>query len=144
MARNALHGDVPEILLMAVMRFSDKTIVASFQNAREVTVEGVRECIAGSANIELGKRYTSQGPLQSIHYEIDAQGRVFALVANPKFSVRVSFLALDELVNHFSQRFGGRIATAREGELSREGLPVFRSIFDRFFLPIPPQSITLC
>ena len=75
MPQNPLHGtEAANVLLLVVMRFSDKAIVAYFQKSKDVTIEGVRECVAGSANIQNGKRYTSQGSTQSIHYTLDNQG----------------------------------------------------------------------
>ena len=119
------------IYLLAVVRSSDKTVVASYQQGKEVTVEGVRECIAGNANIEAGKRYTSQGDSQSIHYMIDLQGRVYSIVTNTNFSVRTAFRALDELIERFGRDLGHRIATATEQSLTGAATPIMKQIHQK-------------
>ena len=46
--------------MLAVLRFSDKIVVATYSTSREVTKEGIRECVAGNATMTQGRRYTSQ------------------------------------------------------------------------------------
>ncbi len=101
MTHNPLHAQNSQIYLIVVLRFTDKSVIASFQNSKEVTIEGVRECVAGNSNMVAGKRYTSQGQNQAIHYTIDAQGRVYSIVTSPKYSPRIAFGALDELIVKF-------------------------------------------
>lgn len=127
---NTLH-DANKIYLIAVLRSSDKTVVASYQQERDVTVEGVRECIAGNASIENGKRYSSQGESQSIHYTIDPQGRVYAIVTSPQYSLRRAFRALDDLIEKFGRDLGHRVATATEQSLSQVAVPIMKQIFQK-------------
>lgn len=112
--------------MLCILRSSDKCIVASYTTRQDVTKEGVRECIAGNMNMQPGKRYTSQGSSQSIHYYIDIQGRVFALVASPKYPPRIAFAALDSIQQSFNKEFGNRVSNASEESLSRQSLPILR------------------
>lgn len=59
-SHNPLHDDRPQIFMLAVLRFSDKIVVATYGTSREVTKEGIRECVAGNAMMTQGRRYTSQ------------------------------------------------------------------------------------
>lgn len=130
MTANSMH-DANKIYLIAIIRSSDKTVVASYQQEREVTVEGVRECIAGNASIEAGKRYSSQGDTQSIHYTIDPQGRVYAIVTSPQYSLRCAFRALDELIEKFGRDLGSRVATATEQSLSQAAVPIMKQLYQK-------------
>jgi hypothetical protein len=130
MAMNPLQ-EAHRIFLLVVLRSSDKTIVASFQQDRDVTVEGVRECVAGNGNIQPGKRYSSQGETQSIHYIVDGQGRVYSIVTSPQFPLRTAFRALDELQERFRLDFGSRIAKATEQSLSEAATPIMKQIFQK-------------
>ena len=116
---------------MVVLRSSDKTVVASYQQSRDVTVEGVRECVAANGNIQLGKRYTSQGDSQSIHYIIDPQGRVFSVVTSPNYSLRMAYSAIDDLAVAFNRDLGTKIATATEQSLSQPSAPIMKQIFQK-------------
>jgi hypothetical protein len=127
MPHNPLHeSPSSSIYMLCILRSSDKCIVASYAAREDVTKEGVRECIAGNMNMQPGKRYTSQGSSQSIHYYIDIQGRVYALVANPTYPPRIAFAALDSLQQNFSKEFGNRVSTASEESLSRQSQPTLR------------------
>ena len=119
------------IYLFAILRASDLSIVASFQQDPSVTCEGVRECIAGSPNIQTGKRYTSQGSYQSIHFMIDAPGRVYAVVTSTKYSPRLAFAALEELVGRFINELGDKVAGVGEGGLSTAAKPMMRDIYSK-------------
>lgn len=134
MTHNPLHGDqsnIRQVVLALVLRYSDKDVIASYQTDKAVTVEGVRECIAGNSNIAVGKRYTSQGKDHAVHFISDAQGRVYAIVTAPKYSPRIAFTALDEFASKFSESFGQRIASAHEGSLSRPAQPLLRTFIDK-------------
>ena len=78
---------------------------------------GIRECVASNAHIVPGKKYSSQGDVQSIHYAVDFQGRVYAIVTNPNYPVRVAFLALEEIQSEFND-FGSKMSTATEESLT--------------------------
>ena len=105
MTTNPLHGNNPQVYMVAVVRYADKTVVAYYSSSKEVTKEGIRECIAGNANIQPGKRYTAQGDTQSIHYVLDTQGRVYSVVTNTRYSPRVAFLALGKCTCSFFLMF---------------------------------------
>lgn len=133
MPQNPLHESLsPTIYLLAVLRSSDKCIVASFVPSKDLAIEGVRECIAGNMNMQPGKRYTSQGTTQSIHYSVDAQGRVFVIVSSPKYSPRVAFTALDSLQQQFNKEFGNKASIAQEESLSRPTQHIFRLVYERY------------
>jgi hypothetical protein len=137
MTSNPLHKSggpsSSSLFLIAVVRFSDKAVIASFRRDNEFTVEGVRECIAGTANIQQGKRYTSQGESQSIHYILDVQGRVYSIVTDQKYPPRVAFMGLDELVQTFSRELGPRVITASENSLTRAAQQIFREIYEKYY-----------
>jgi hypothetical protein len=131
MATSSALRDSCRIYLLVVLRASDKTIVASYQESNDVTVEGVRECVAGNANIQLGKRYTSQGDTQSIHYLIDPQGRVYSIVTTPNYSLRNAFKAIEEFAECFGRDLGAKIASSSEQSLSGIGRPILKQIFQK-------------
>ena len=128
---NPLHQNNSQVLMLAVLRFSDKTVVATYSTTRDVTKDGIRECVAGNANIASGKRYTSQGERQAIHYTLDPQGRVYAIVTAPRYPVRVAFVALEELQKQFGKEFGPRVPTAIEESLNRSARPILQGIAER-------------
>lgn len=134
MAYNPMHnnnGTSTNIFILAIMRYTDKCMIASYIRSKEVTIEGVRECVAGNANILRDKRYTSAGQAQSIHYTLDAQGRVFAIVTLPTYSPRIAFAALDDLQQMFNKELGVRAASATEGSLSRPSSTLFKHIYEK-------------
>lgn len=136
MTSNPLHSNSScNISLLLVMRSSDKRIVASLIKSQEITVEGVRECVAGNPSMIAGKKYSTQGTLQSIHYTLDSKGRVYALVSSPKYPVRIAFIALEELRREFSKEFGPRVATSSENGLSRAASNIFKSIITKYENP---------
>jgi hypothetical protein len=130
---NPLHagGITPQIFLVAVIRQADKTMVAVYSTTKDVTKEGLRECVAGNANMQTGKRYTSEGEKQSIHYTLDPQGRVYGMVTNRKYPPRIAFLALDELQKQFGKELGPRVPNAIEESLNKPARPIFKSVVDR-------------
>lgn len=130
MTLNPLHSQM-NILILAVVRSSDKTVIAQFIRNKEVTIEGVRECIASNARMAAGKRYTSQGPEQSIHYTLDPQGRVFAMVTVNRYSPRVAFAALDEFQTMFNKELGMKAAGALEGQLTQASKPIFKHLYEK-------------
>ena len=117
--------------MLAVLRLSDKTVVATYSSSRDVTKEGIRECVAGNAQISAARRYTSQGETQSIHYFSDTQGRVYAIVTNRNFPPRVAFLALDELQKEFAD-FGSKVAISCEEGLTEPSKPTLNAIADKY------------
>lgn len=142
MPSNPLHSGSQNISLGLVMRSSDKRIVASFIKSQEITIEGVRECVAGNPSMVAGKKYSNQGTMQSIHYILDTKGRVYSIVTSPKYPVRLAFLALDELKREFSKEFGQRIATSSENGLSRPASNIFKSIFTKYENPSNVDSLS--
>ena len=54
---NPLHGmnGSQYISLAVILRASDSVIVSHYSRDREVTIEGVRECVAGNPNIQVDK-----------------------------------------------------------------------------------------
>lgn len=141
MSSNPLHAQ-SLIYMLAVVRFSDKKVVASYSMTKEVTKEGIRECIAGNGNIQIGKRYTSQGDTQSIHYIMDAQGRVYTLVSSPRYSPRIAFAALSEFQQTFGTEYGEKIANATEDGLNRSSSNMLRDLSERFANPSKIDSIS--
>ena len=130
-SHNPLHNDRPQIFMLAVLRLSDKTVVATHSSSRDVTKEGVRECVAGNAQITAARRYTSQGDTQSIHYFSDTQGRVYAIVTNRNFLPRVAFLALDELQREFAD-FGSKVASSVEEGLTKDSKLTLKAIAEKY------------
>lgn len=133
MTQNPLHSGnkTSNLLLLAVVRSTDKCILASYIRSNDVTVEGVRECIASNPSMVRGKRYSSQGSSFAIHYTLDPQGRVFSLVSSPKYPSRIAFAALDELQDLFNRELGVRAAAAKEGSLSRPAANIFKVVFEK-------------
>jgi hypothetical protein len=125
-------NDRLNVLALAVMRFSDKRIIASYQRSKDITLEGLRECVAGNASIQAGKRYSTQGSLQSINYTLDAQGRVYAMVTVQGYSPRIAFGALDEMQQLFNKELGIKAASATENSLSKQAQPIFHHIFEKY------------
>lgn len=138
---NPLHANLPQVYMVAVLRSTDKTVVAAYTTSREVTKEGVRECIAGNPSMEPGKRFSSQGQTQSIHYVCDQQGRVYAIVTNPSYSPRVAFIALEELQTEFSD-YGRQVPTATEESLSKVARLVLKGVVDKYANPQAADKLT--
>ena len=126
---NPLHQ--PNIYILAVIRSTDKCIVASYIRNDEIVLEGVRECIAGNSNIIRGKKYAVQGQSQSILYSLDPKGRCFCLVSAPKYPPGVAFAVLDELEEALNNELNEKFPTAKEGALSKPPMKLFNSIFEK-------------
>ena len=129
MTFNPIHNQ--NILILAVVRSSDKTVISQFIRNKDVTIEGVRECIASNPKLTAGKRYTTQGSDQSIHYTMDPQGRVFAMVTVSRYSPRVAFAALDEFQTMFNKELGMKASNATEGQLSKASKPIYKHIYEK-------------
>ena len=127
--------------MVAVLRSTDKTVVATYSTSKTVTKEGIRECIAGNASLEPGKRYSSQGTTQSIYYCLDIQGRVYAIVTNPSYPARVAFTALEELQSEFSD-YGSRVPSATEESLSKPARLVLKGVLDKYVSPGTADKLT--
>ena len=168
MAFNPIQtSESPAINMFCLIRYSDKTVVASisFLSGGRVSVEGVRECIAGSATTpQPGKRFSAQGENFSIHYQIDSQvrvscveklfcrytyncrvvqGRVYAIVTSPSYSPRIAFTALDELVLKVRAEVGHKIAAATEDSLSRSCAPIFTEVYQKYVCKEARNNFTL-
>eukprot|EP00600_Ochromonadales_sp_CCMP1393_P002607 CAMPEP_0174988382 /NCGR_PEP_ID=MMETSP0004_2-20121128/20095_1 /TAXON_ID=420556 /ORGANISM="Ochromonas sp., Strain CCMP1393" /LENGTH=198 /DNA_ID=CAMNT_0016241593 /DNA_START=136 /DNA_END=729 /DNA_ORIENTATION=- len=133
-----MHEETHMLKLIAVLRSTDKTVVACYQQDKEVTVEGVRECVAGNASIESNKRYSFQGEYQSIHYKVDAQGRVYSAVTTRNYPLRIAFRAIHEIMEKFGRDFGSEVAVATEKSLSHASNQTMRGIFGMY--EYPPSS----
>jgi hypothetical protein len=132
MTTNPMHaGRTMNIMIFAVVRYGDRTVIAQHIRNKDLTIEGVRECIASNARVIAGKRYTAQGQDQCIHYVLDAQGRVFVLVTNARYSPRIAFAALDEFQQMFNKELGMKAAAAMEGSLTQPAKPIFKYIFEK-------------
>eukprot|EP01035_Chromulina_nebulosa_P022908 gene22908-29674_t len=131
-----------QIFLIAVVRFSDKTVIATLSKTKDVTVEGVRECIASNGNIVTGKRYTTKGENYSIHYTQDAQGRVYSLVTTLSYSPRIAFTAIDELIHNYGKELGPRSASATENSLSKVAKPILDNIIEKFGDPASVDKLS--
>lgn len=116
------------LLMLAVLRYSDKSVIAFSQWSKNVSIEGVRECVASNALVTAGRKYSSKGDEFTISYTEDAQGRVYALVAPVAYPPRVAFLALEELAGSFGRELGLKAASATENSLSKAARPIFDTI----------------
>ena len=136
MAFNPLHANrTPAVFLVAIIRYTDKAVVASYAVSNDVTKEGVRELIASNASVQPGKRYSAVGESYSIHYVLDQSGRVYAMVTEPKYSPRVAFSGLEELMTTSQKEFGYRIAAASEGSLSKAARPILHDFVEKYSNP---------
>lgn len=124
------------------MRSSDKTIVAACQTTKEVSKEGVRECVAGNVSMQTNKKYASNGETHSIYYTLDAQGRVYAFVTRPGYPPRVAFAAIEELRKSFSEELGPRVASATNESLNKASLQIFKDIYYQFGDPSSTDALT--
>eukprot|EP01038_Epipyxis_sp_PR26KG_P009628 gene9628-12964_t len=136
MTHNPLHNNSSNnIYLLAVLRYSDKVIVACYHKNKDITIPGVRECIASNSTIQINKRYSINGENQAIHYHCDSTGRIFIIVTGVRYPPRLAFVALDEFESKFNKDLGVRIAAASEGSLTRVSLSLMRDICDKFENP---------
>ena len=135
------HSARQQIHLICVMRYTDKTIVASF-SSEEISKEGVRELIAGSPACIANKRYSAIGDSQAIHWMLDDQGRIYAIVTEPKYPSRLVFAALDELQANFKSSFGFRVATASENSLSKVSRNMLQELSVKFGNPKESDVLT--
>jgi hypothetical protein len=143
MALNPLHANRgPSIYLVAIIRYTDKTVVAHVSVSNDVTKEGVRELIASNGNCQEGKRYSAIGESQSIHYTLDQNGRIYGMVTEPKYSARVAFAALEELIGNCQKEFGYRIAAATEGSLSKTARPILQDWIEKYSSPANFDKLT--
>eukprot|EP00607_Mallomonas_marina_P002890 CAMPEP_0182429246 /NCGR_PEP_ID=MMETSP1167-20130531/25623_1 /TAXON_ID=2988 /ORGANISM="Mallomonas Sp, Strain CCMP3275" /LENGTH=198 /DNA_ID=CAMNT_0024612647 /DNA_START=200 /DNA_END=793 /DNA_ORIENTATION=+ len=141
MPLNPLHKQGGRVYLLAVMRFSDKTVCAYYAISNEYDKEGVRELVASNASAKLGMRYSVTGPAQSVHYFLDPAGRVFAMVTDPKYPVRVAFGILDEFHKSFTEEFGSKIASAPEDGLNRSSRTMLQSFVEKYADPADADAL---
>lgn len=98
-------------------------------------------CVSSNANLAPGKRYVSQGDVQTIHYSVDSRGCVYAIVTNPNYPVRVAFTALDDLVRAFAE-FIPKVTAASEESLSASARVNFKVIADKYGNPAAIDKLT--
>ena len=134
---NPLHNNLPQVYMAAVLRSSDKTIVASYSTG----VVGGKDEIRNAPNLEPGKRFSSQGPTQSIHYLCDTNGNVYAIVTTPNYSPRVAFIALEELLTEFSD-YRNLVPTATNESLSKASRLVLKAVVDKYASPQTADKLT--
>eukprot|EP01041_Mallomonas_annulata_P003605 gene3605-7173_t len=132
MSKNPMHKK--GIFLVAVMRHTDK-IICAYYSTGEYDKEGVRELVSSNGSAKLGMRYSVSGASQSVHYYLDSTGRIYAIVTDPKYPVRVAFGVLDELQKGFQKDFGGKVAGATEDSLSKPSRTLLKDIADRYADP---------
>jgi len=108
--------------------------VASFVPNKAYSVDGVIEAIESNRTVKNGKakRYTNQGESSAIHYYMDAQGRIFALVTTAKYEPRVAFQAIEELRKNFVEDFAPRVANATDESLSKLAKDILKNIVDTY------------
>lgn len=132
-----------QVEMIVVIRNNDKTIVASYyagsltDKAEKNSIkQGVRQCINESNKIEIGKRYSVSGDhSNAIHYTLDKQGRIYAIVTAKKYSVRLAFAALDEVKSDFSSEFGPKVPSATEESLSKISKETLQEIASKYADP---------
>ena len=123
------------MLFFAVLRFSDKRIVATYSAAGEVDKEGIRELIAGNPSCIAGKKYSSKGTTQVVNYTLDASGRVYVVVTNNAYSTRVAFAVVEELQETFLKEYGQKVPSATEESLSKPSKKLFLMLFEKYCNP---------
>ena len=130
------------MLYFAVLRFSDKTVCASYSAGGGVDKEGARELIAGNPNCVAGKKYSVTGSTQIINYTLDASGRVYLVATNNAYSVRIAFAIIEELQELFQREFGQKIPTATEESLSKAAKKLFVALYEKYGNPSKFDQLT--
>jgi len=136
-------GSKNQVEMIIVIRNNDKTIAASYYAGsstdkveRNSIKQGVRKCITESNKIEIGKRYLVSGDhSNAIHYTLDKQGRIYAIVTVKNYSTRLAFSALDEIKIEFSSEFGPKVPSATEESLSKMSKDTLQEIADKYADP---------
>ena len=132
-----------QVEMIVIIRNNDKTIVASYyagnltdKAEKNRIKQGVRQCINESNKIEIGKRYSVSGDYSNaIHYTLDKQGRIYAIITAKKYSVRLAFSALDEVKSEFSSEFGPKVPSATEESLSKISKEILQEIANKYADP---------
>ena len=132
-AHNPLHANIPKIFMVAILRQSDKVVVATYSVSKDVTKEGVRQTVSGNSNIIANKRYTSQGDMQAIHYILDTEGRIFSLVTNSQYPARIAFTAIEDLQTQFAE-FNSQVAGAKEESLTKSTRLILKDFVEKWVL----------
>lgn len=140
-AKNPLHQKAGgRIFLVGVLRFADKAVVAYYSNG-EAEKEGVRELVASNSSAKLGMRYSVTGSSQAVHYLLDQSSRVYVIVTDPKYPVRVAFGILDELQKNFTIEYGSKIAGSSEDGLNKASRSLLKDVADKYADPAAADQL---
>lgn len=124
-----------QVFVVCVIRREDEVVVASFSvSSQQYTSEDVVDLVSEkSARMEVGKKYTDMvDEALSVHFQLDAKGRVFAIMTTTRYSPRVAFAALAELSKSFAEQFGPSVKGATAGSLSKASKPLLKGVIDRW------------
>lgn len=83
-----------------------------------------------------------KGETQSVHWCMDEQGRIYAIVTSTTYPVRVAFAALDEFQTSFNRECGFRVPSATENSLSKAAKNSMKAIIDKYAEPSKADVIT--
>ena len=132
---NPLYTELPQILFMAVMRISDRRIVATSSAQGDLDKDGLRKLIGGNESLVTGKRCSATGAAQTANYLLDATGGVYIVVTNKAYPPRVAFQVIDEFQEHFSKDYGAEIAAAKEEGLTRKSKKLLVQLYEKYCNP---------
>jgi hypothetical protein len=117
----ASHGEVvSNIYFMAVARFGDRSVVASYCKDSKTSLDAVHSLLNDpSLSLRPGARYNVQGDFCVFHFTADSQNRVYILVSSLRFPERVAFACLNELQQEFGRQWGDKSLLCAERALDK-------------------------
>lgn len=118
------------LLLLAVLR-QPAIAMASLRLSNSLTTDVVKEVIINNKDIFPNKKYTSKGSAFNIHYTLDTEGVIYAIVTEPNYPARVIYPALDEMAKKISEKLGARLGGASENGLNKSARPLLSEIADK-------------
>ena len=123
-------------------RATDKAIVCSrVQNPNDASKEQYFDMLSKvlrastwSEQVLPDSRHTLECDPNKFHFTADNEDRVFIVIADMKYPVRVAFDLIQDLKNELVTKFGDKILTAQEVRGSVVSLDICRSLTEYLLL----------
>uniref|UniRef100_A0A7S2RZL7 Synaptobrevin-like protein n=2 Tax=Sar TaxID=2698737 RepID=A0A7S2RZL7_9STRA len=137
------------IFFVAVARAHDGVIVASYV-AREGdynkpqyfnTVNEVLSAPDFSAKVAPGSRYRLVGNANAFNFTSDNQGRVYIAITTSEYPERLAFPMLQVIIERFTEQYGPKSLTVKEGGLNKKSKQMFAAIVKEYDDPAQKDKV---
>jgi len=126
-------SETRHIFYLAVARFSDHVIVASYSVSDKVGDQPIKSFLQGPDVFLIPRqRYSTEGDSYTIHFLPDDRKRVYIAVTDPDYPTRVAFALIEEMQSKFLDKVGVKSLTGGDGALSGTSKKIFSDLCSKY------------